>query len=128
MDKITHEVRLKNWKAIIEQCHARPKGQTAKQWLADHDINEKCYYYWQRQVRKEAFEQIKQPLLPVTQQTDHVTFAEISIAPALVSMDSIEPTFRADAMIRSGNIMIGLSNSVSESLLNRIIEGIVHAV
>ena len=28
MDKITHEVRLSQWKAIVEQCQARPKGVT----------------------------------------------------------------------------------------------------
>ena len=25
MDKITHEVRLANWKTIIEQCSTRPQ-------------------------------------------------------------------------------------------------------
>ena len=25
MDKITHEVRLSNWKEVIEQCQSRPK-------------------------------------------------------------------------------------------------------
>ena len=33
MDQTTHEVRLANWKAINEQCQARPKGQTAKEIL-----------------------------------------------------------------------------------------------
>ena len=30
MDKITHEVRLEQWKHIISECQARPKGQSAK--------------------------------------------------------------------------------------------------
>ena len=58
MDKITHEIRLSNWKAVIEQCSLRPEGQTVKQWLADNGINEKTYYYWQRRIRKEVFGQI----------------------------------------------------------------------
>ena len=45
MDQTTHEVRLANWKAIIEQCQARPKGQTAKQWMVENDISDKQYYY-----------------------------------------------------------------------------------
>ncbi len=28
MDKTTHEVRLAHWKQIVEQCQARPEGQT----------------------------------------------------------------------------------------------------
>lgn len=41
MDQITHRVRAEEWKAIIEQCQARPEGQTAKQWLADNGISDK---------------------------------------------------------------------------------------
>ena len=33
MDQTTHEVRLANWKTVIEKCQARPKDQTAKEWL-----------------------------------------------------------------------------------------------
>ena len=36
MDKTTHEIRISNWRSIIEQCQARPAGQSAKQWLADN--------------------------------------------------------------------------------------------
>ena len=36
MDKTTHEVRLANWKSIIEQCQQRPEGQTAKQLSLIH--------------------------------------------------------------------------------------------
>jgi hypothetical protein len=31
MDKTTHEIRLANWKQLIEQCASRPKGQTIQQ-------------------------------------------------------------------------------------------------
>jgi hypothetical protein len=41
MDQSTHEVRLANWKAVIEQCQTRPKGQTAKQWLDANGISSK---------------------------------------------------------------------------------------
>ena len=26
-------MRMANWKPIVEACHARPEGQSAKQWL-----------------------------------------------------------------------------------------------
>lgn len=55
MDQITHEVRLANWKSIVEQCQTRPEGQTAKQWLREHGISEKNYYYWQRKVRQDDY-------------------------------------------------------------------------
>ena len=55
MDKTTHEIRIADWRSIIEQCQVRPEGQSARQWLADNGISEKNYYYWQRKVRQEAY-------------------------------------------------------------------------
>lgn len=55
MDKITHEVRMAQWKSIIAECLSRPEGQSTKQWLAEKGIHEKTYYYWQRKIRQEAY-------------------------------------------------------------------------
>ncbi len=39
MDKITHEIRLSNWKGVIEQCQSRPKGQTITSWCKENGIS-----------------------------------------------------------------------------------------
>ena len=62
MDRITHQVRLTHWRSIIEQCSARPAGQSARAWLRENGISEKQYYYWQRLIRKEAFDQMAKDL------------------------------------------------------------------
>ncbi len=65
MDQITHTVRDSRWKDIIRQCQNRPAGMSAKQWMAENQISEKSYYYWQRKFRKEAFGQMSNsPVLP----------------------------------------------------------------
>ncbi len=46
MDHIIHEVRLTQWKKSIGECHARPKRQTSKSWLAERVISENSFYYW----------------------------------------------------------------------------------
>lgn len=56
MDQSTHDVRMTNWLNIISRCQNRPAGISAKQWLAENDVNEKSYYYWLRKVRQEAYE------------------------------------------------------------------------
>ena len=61
MDKITHEIRLNNWKKIVEECNNRPNGTTVKEWLATNGIKEKTYYYWLRRVRRDAYEQMLAP-------------------------------------------------------------------
>lgn len=59
MDKCTTEVRRQYWKGIIAQCQARPQGQSAKAWLEENQICEQTYYLWQRRIRQETFEEIK---------------------------------------------------------------------
>ena len=119
MDKITHEIRLSNWKAVIEQCSLRQAGQTVKQWLADNGINEKTYYYWQRRIRKEVFGQINLPQPSQSQEPVSVSFAEIPVIPEQRET-ALETSFHADAVIRTGNTTVGFSNSISESLLDMI--------
>ena len=126
MDQITHEVRLANWKKIIEECHARPEGQSAKQWLSERGISTKCYYYWQRKLRLQAYDQMKlSDALPSAQGDSAVVFAEI---PFSVKSDTPEADhFHPTAVIRSGGLAIALSNSVSDGLLTRILQEVSHA-
>ena len=81
MDKITHEIRLSHWKAVIEQCSLRPSGQTVKQGLVDNGINEKTCYYWQRRGRKDVSGQINLPQTAESQEPISVSFAEIPVIP-----------------------------------------------
>lgn len=126
MDKITHEVRLANWKNTIEQCNDRPQGMTVKQWLEENSINEKTYYYWLRRVRREIYARMNTELAAAKVQPENsaVVFAEI---PIIEQSDQTIGTFKADAMIRSGSMVIGISNSISDSLLSRILEVASHA-
>lgn len=126
MDKITHEVRLEQWKAIIEECLSRPEGLSAKQWLAEKGIPEKTYYYWQRKVRQEAYALIKKdaapPAMPIPS-TQSVAFADIPFSPV---QDDAQP-FTPNVVIRKGQTVLELSNSVSDRLLGKIMEVMSHA-
>ena len=69
MDKSTLEILLAHWKQIIEQCQSRPKEQTAKQWLEEHDISDKAYYYWLRKIRRTIYDQsVISEMLPMVSQ------------------------------------------------------------
>ena len=84
MDQSTHEVRLANWKAVIEQCQTRPKGQTAKQWLDANGISSKKYYYWLRKVRSDVYKQASAALIPSEEEKlPAVSFAEIPVKDVL---------------------------------------------
>lgn len=53
-----------------------------------------------------------------------VTFAEIPMPSA---HKSEEISFKADVVIRSGPLVIGIANSVSDGLLSKILGGISNA-
>ena len=122
MDKITHEVRIANWRSIIEQCHARPEGQSAKQWLADKGISEKSYYYWQRKIRQETYALIS-PEAAYTAKPEAVAFTELPF----ISTKDEKQSFSPDAVMRRGQTVLELSNTISDRLLDRLMEVVSHA-
>ena len=126
MDQITHQVRLANWKKIVEQCNNRPQGTTVKQWLIDNGISDKTYYYWLRRVRQDVYSQmeLELPIVPSPSGQPTVTFAEI---PMPARSDHVGDSFQADAIIRSGSMVISISNSISDSLLVKLLEVAGHA-
>ena len=128
MDKSTHEVRMEHWKAIVQQCQARPERQTASSWLAENGVNDKQYYYWLRQIRREAYEEMKTRSLPAD--SSEVTFAEMPVFPN--RNDTCQQVadlsgFRVDAVVRIGAATIAVSNTVSAELLGRILDAVNHA-
>ena len=122
MDKTTHEIRIANWRSIIEQCHARPEGQSARQWLADNGISEKNYYYWQRRIRQETYALISSKVTP-TAEPGPVAFAELSFITPKENGWSFSP----DAVMRRGQTVLELSNIVSDRLLDKLMEVVSHA-
>jgi len=101
-----------------------------KQWMAENQISEKSYYYWQRKLRRTAFEQMDNPLtaLPTVQESSEVSFTEIRIPESKGSVSDIIPeTIRPTAVIRTATMTIALSNDIADSLLSRILHEVSHA-
>lgn len=129
MDQITHDIRLEGWKDVIRQCHARPKGQTIKDWCAQNNVSEKQFYYWQRQIRLQIAEGMTGALVPAAGIENTVSFTEIpvpAINSTLPASDDMND-FQAEAVIRKGDLVIAVRNSISDRLLGRILEGVTNA-
>lgn len=129
MDKITHEVRLAQWAEVVKQCQARPSGMSANTWLKENGIAVKNYYYWQRRVRNEVYNQTN-ALAPIGNAHNEISFAEV---PNEVFNTSSEPTdiqqgmHSPDAVIKTGHMEIEIHNSLSPMLLKSIMEVAVRA-
>ena len=54
MDKITHQVRIEYWTKIMNEC--LNSGMNKTEWCRANGISDKQFFYWQRILRKEAFE------------------------------------------------------------------------
>lgn len=112
MDKISHEMRLMQWTPIVREC--RGSGMSVKAWCLENNVNEKKFYYWQRRIREEAFDNLKK-----TEYQGQPNFVQLP-APADSSRDS--STFRTDMIIRIGNNVLEISNTVSEELLCKVLK------
>ena len=124
MDKITHQVRAEHWTKIMNECINSGMSKTA--WCRANGISEKQFFYWQRILRREAFENSRnaslpavggtdQELTPVTQRT--VSFTELKLPS---SSQNTAPVFHPDLVIRKGDLILEISNSASDELLSRI--------
>ena len=110
MDKSTHEIRMEQWNAIVLQCQARPERQTAASWLTENGVDAKQYFSWLRQIRQEAYSEMKTKSLSSgrgmgTSGSGEITFAEITVLSNgnTSPQESMNPPgFHADAFVRLG--------------------------
>ncbi len=127
MDQSTHDVRRANWLNIVKQCQNRPSDLSVKQWLAENDIKEKAYYYWLRKFRKEAYDQIQ---LPEAAAKTEVAFVEVAMPVPATSLETAAQMTSASspvAVMKCNGLTIELSNDISEGLLSRLLQEVVHA-
>lgn len=123
MDKITHDVRLAQWAEVVKQCQSRPEGVSIKAWCRQNGVNEKIYFYWQRRVRKEVFNQAT-AITPLQSDDRTVSLVEIPKTVLLSDENEIVPktVTTPDAVIRTGSIEIEIRNSLSPLILKSILE------
>lgn len=126
MDQTTYEVRLAHWRSIVKLCQERPEGQSARQWLYEHEISEKQYYYWLRVIRTRAYNELKPALTSgVTEQTAAVSFAEI---PADQAIGSVTGDPVPAVIIKTCKATIEISSEVSDEQMIRLVKAVAYAV
>ena len=114
MDKITHEMRLAQWTSIVRECNS--SGMPKKSWITANNIDEKQFYYWQRRIRQEAIQELESP---------------VPSAPSFAELPALSPDFhqseQPDAVLRIGNSVLEIRNTIAPSLLQTIIQVMTHA-
>lgn len=129
MDKITHKVRCEQWTAIINECLA--SGMPKTTWCKANGISDKQFFYWQRILRQEAYQQMgSQSTSPASSALVPDVKEEKSSHPAFVEIRPVTSetgsfTFRPDVIIHSGDLTVEIANTASEELLRKL-RGIIH--
>lgn len=128
MDKITHQVRAEHWAKILNECMNSEMSKTA--WCRANGISEKQFFYWQRILRREAYEASHNPPLPAAAEAEPSSAAQRTVSFAEIKLPAVSPdvssVFRPDLVIRKGALILEISNSASAELFSRIGE-ILHA-
>lgn len=132
MDESTRKVRRSKWMDLIQQWAA--SGQTKVEWCRQNGISIKSFYYWQRQLRQEAYcQQVEQNAAVAVpaevRQTPKPVFAEIPIPEHQCGQVQQPPAFgfQPDAVFQTSCVSIAVSNSASSELLAMIRSVIEHA-
>lgn len=116
MERVTHEMRRRKWAAIIKECNE--SGIKKKDWLAEHNINPKAFYRWQKRLRVEIGTGMILSEKDITAPVVHPPLPEFGL---VSSQDSPSVINTASAVIRKGDLEIELSDGISDQLLHRII-------
>ena len=121
MDQSTHEIRVREWSQIIQDCNA--SGLTKKEWCLQNHINEKSFYYWQRVIRRETHAACR---LPVTADSSvETTFVEL---PSPKHSAPVSTNIHSSAVIRLGNgVSIEISESASAAFIRQVIGAVAYA-
>ena len=122
MDKITHQVRAEHWARIPNECMNSGMSKTA--WCRANGISEKQFFYWQRILRREAYEASQNPSLPAVTKAGQLSAVQQSVSFAKIKLPAVLPdassVFHPDLVIRKGKLVLEISNSASAELLSRI--------
>ena len=126
MDQCTHEVRAEYWKNIIQACGQRPAGQSAKSWMKENGISEQSYYLWQRKIRQQSYEQMKDTgvAVPTVQEKADVAFVEIPCIPSPKAVTKITDNTPV-AVIRTSSMSLEITNDISDRVLAAVLREVV---
>ena len=90
---VRDEYRTQIWTEIIRECKA--SGMSNKEFCLQRGVSEKCFYYWQRKLRKQAIGAATPKLVALAPELESVEFLQISFRgaelklPAGVNIDAV---------------------------------------
>lgn len=109
---LTHEIRLQEWTERVRAC--KSSGKSIRVWSAENGINEKTYYYWQKQVCALAVSEIERVGLPA--ESGSAVFTEIGMPECKRS---------GGIVVRIGKVVVEIGNAARAEVVEETLRLLV---
>ena len=115
---VTREYRMHQWGKRVKEC--RSSGETVRGWCAEHGINEKRFYYWQRQLREAACQALTE------RQAEEQNCKVSSDVPvfAALQMPAAERSAAPAVVIRMGEITVEVHSAAERSTIETVLQAV----
>ena len=111
----TKQQHLLEWSQRVAEC--RSSGLSVSHWCAEHDINPKTYYSWQKKVFAAMIEQQKFQMTG-----SEIRFAELTPPAPKPAQDRA-----LVASVRMGEASLDVYDGASPELINALCRALSHA-
>ena len=118
-----HQVQLQRWKLLIQD--RMNSNLKILDWCNKNNVSKDAYYYWLKQIRKEAVKEASSRLSkPITAESN--SFVEIQPVISSVIASEVNTT-KASAIIRGKDFEIELLDNASRDFIRKLMEAIKYA-
>ena len=123
-----HQANLNEWsKHLADQ---KSSGLSVMEWCKLNNLSKYQYFYWKRQLKEEAFEQVLPEIVPLAMPSAPATSQIIPTTSEVAqknctSCASFTPNFNARIFING--ISIEIDSSASEAFIYSLIKAVRHA-
>ena len=138
MNEMIRRARNAKWVQVITQCNRETAEQqiTKLEWMNSHGVSPKSFYRKQKELRDCLLETMASNAGDASVQRN-ASFVEVpafysnnsygSIETDRLVNASVSSELSSDLTIRTGEMTIGISNSISPALLSFVREVLAHA-
>ena len=122
--EVATRIKHEKWLQDIRDCNARPAGMSLTAWCRQHGISTSTYYWRQRTLREACIDMMENTRADEATLASEPAVSFVEVKP--IALPAPKGSCNSKAVIRVGAAKIEITDSISDSLLNRILEAASH--
>ena len=124
-----HQAKLNEWASRFAE--QKSSGLTVAEWCKQNNLSEHRFFYWKRQLKEEAIEQVLPEIVPLAMPSVQDTVTQVTAKAAEVASESCAScaSFASgpSARLFINGICIELDASANEAFIKNVIKAVRHA-